>query len=114
MIYTIYLQEMSKHLCECMRVCRFVWGCINMWLKRGRKKGLESRVKVWSKDESYDYIRINRFFFFLAHIIPLYIYLDSTQIYLTFTYHYSLTIFEVYLRLILTFVCRLAIIFIMK
>ena len=74
-----------------------------MWLKRGRKKGLESRVKVWSKD-----------FFFLAHIIPLYIYLDFTQIYLTLTYHYSLTIFEVYLRLILTFVCRLAIIFIMK
>ena len=35
-----------------------------MWLKRGRKKGLESRVKVWSKDESYDYIGINRFFFF--------------------------------------------------
>ena len=38
MIYTIYLREMSNNLlCECMRVCRFVWGCINMWLKRGSR-----------------------------------------------------------------------------
>ena len=36
LIYTIYLREMSNNLlCECMRVCRFVWGCIIMWLKRG-------------------------------------------------------------------------------
>ena len=51
---------MSNHLMyECMRECRFVWGCINMWLKRERKMGLGSRVKVWSKDESYDYIGID-------------------------------------------------------
>ena len=41
-------------MCE----CRFDWGCIVLWLKRGRLKGLGSRVKVWSKDESYDYIGI--------------------------------------------------------
>ena len=39
-------------MCE----CSFVWGCIVLWLKRGKVEGIDNRVKVWSKDESYDYI----------------------------------------------------------
>ena len=34
-----------------MCVCKSFdfWGCMKLWLKKGRKKGLCSRVKVWSK-----------------------------------------------------------------
>ena len=38
---------------------QFFLGCINLWLKRGRYKGLGIRVKVWTKDESNDYIGID-------------------------------------------------------
>ena len=47
---------MSNNLmCE----SRFIWGYIVLCLKWGRYKGLGRRVKVWSKDESYDYIGID-------------------------------------------------------
>ena len=60
MIYTIYLREMLNNLLsECMRVCWFVWGFINMWIKRERQKGLGSIFKVCSKEEPYDYIGID-------------------------------------------------------
>ena len=63
--YTIYAQETSKHLMwVCLCECRFVLGCITQWLKRERWKGLESRVKVWSKDESHDYIGIGFFYIY--------------------------------------------------
>ena len=50
---------MSEFMC----VFNVVWGCVNMWLKRGSQKGFGSRVKVWSKDESYDDIEIDLIFF---------------------------------------------------
>ena len=42
-------------MCE----CRIVWGCIVLWLKRGGYKRFGSMIKVWSKDESCDYIGID-------------------------------------------------------
>ena len=81
-LYAIYLHERSNHLSE----CKFVWECFVLWLNItlellefefsvfiyvyhtfihlswGRKKGLGSRVKVWSVVESDDYISIVWFF----------------------------------------------------
>ena len=48
----------------------FVLGCIVLWFKRGWKKELRNRVKVWNHMIKFKSIE----FYFLTYIIPIYIY----------------------------------------
>ena len=77
MIYTIYVKDMLNNLLyEYMRLCRFVWGCKTMWLKRERDSEVDLRYGV-KKNHMFILESIINCFF--TYIIPQYIYLEYSN-----------------------------------